>query len=162
MIHGLFSTSKLCSAPTVKPAVVVEEEPVSNHEDDEQMMDLAKELEISDESCDEQEEYSEAKENNFDTNDVMDVMEAMDVIEDTKTNEVVEWALRDAEIVNKRLKIHVDALSRSQETFDPEKFKNNPNNFASWLSNIETFLKSASLIADRCQHLQDFIALSED
>jgi len=73
----------------------------------------------------------------------------------------LDWAMRDASILNKRLKIHIDALTSSFATYSEEEFTADPKNLISWIKNVENYLTSAPHIADRCKHIHKILESSE-
>lgn len=163
----LFSRSKLCSTPAFQTVTrektpppkpkIVEQIPEAPKRED-KLVDLAKELEISDESDDDHDEYVEAKETN---SDIMEVVEDIEEVKDVKTDQVLEWVLRDAEIVHKRIKILMDGITYSYKTFDVDSFRKDPSNFTTWLDLADSFLGGTPTVRDRVHDLQKFLTIDD-
>lgn len=120
----IFSSSKLCSRPIKQAEQVIPMEVPTTPVD----MRLEEELYLSDDSSN------------------SSAMEVDEIPETSSHN----WAIKNAETLTGRLKIHVDALSMTLSSFNRDKFTSDPRALSFWLDELQTFLNFSFSISERC------------
>lgn len=74
----------------------------------------------------------------------------------------LRWALKDAPLLKRRVRLLLDTLEDAYTSFDIKRFEANPNEYLSFIDNLGTFLKGASSVANRCQDICNSAAYLRD
>lgn len=89
------------------------------------------------------------------SDDSSDESAFVDARSQPEESQPLRWVLKDAPVLKKRLQLLIDALGDAYTSFDIKRFEANPNEYLSYIDNLETFLRGASSIANRCQDIHN-------